>query len=270
MPFTTFSFKILIHFFIVSSVQTRLLWAYVASGASKKIRQSKMARNVGRVVAAIESSLLRWEHGQYSLESQDRHDVFVRSIPMFGKHRSSEVFKVESDGMSALAPIQDIRVDPATLCKSAWAVVQLAVENPELRSIRNEVVRIATKVFSLSEGKLVEYALPKDIVRMSWAYIKSRSDGVRRASSSPMIRKIVQLLNENELSLDDMAPNDVAVLLWCLGEAGVRTNECQHKKRYLTLDKLQFTLQEMVSLSPSESVALVRFIFDAPYFKCHS
>uniref|UniRef100_A0A7S2L9Q9 Uncharacterized protein n=1 Tax=Leptocylindrus danicus TaxID=163516 RepID=A0A7S2L9Q9_9STRA len=219
-----------------------------------------MAQSVGRVVAAIESSLLRWEHGQYSSESQDRHDVFVRSIPMFGKPRSLEIFELESDGSSTFAPIQDIRVDPATLCKGAWAVVQLAVENSELKSIRNEVVRIATKVFSLAEGKLIEYALPKDIVRISWAYIKSRSDGVRRASSSPMIRKIVQQLNENNLSLDDMAPNDVAWLLWCLGEAGVRTNECHHKKRYLTLDKMQLTLEELVSLSPSESVALLQGI----------
>ena len=235
--------------------QAKILWAYVASGACQELHQSNMAFGVGRIITAIEASLQRWERGLYS---------HVKSLPsplrsntIFGESITSSDI-VEKMGMHdstlSLPPIEDLRIDPSTLCKCAWAATQLSIENPLLKNLQSEIVRITAKIFSQKEGRLFQFAKPDDVSRLCWSYVKLRCNGIKKVTSSSMIRRVVQLINDGHLDLEEMAPKDMIPLLWSLGEAGAKMDK-QSNKLILSC---KVPHEKLSNLSPTHSLMLVR------------
>ena len=158
------------------------------------------------------SYFYRWETGQYSsLESAQRNTLD----------------KVES----YLPPISDLHISPPTLCKGVWAIVELNSKETYFQTSSFEIVRIVSKIFSFENGKQLEYLHPEDIVRLCSSYVKTRHDGRRRASSSSLIKKITEMVNDKLIDLNEMKSGSVSELLWSLSEAGVKCNSNVNTKR---------------------------------------
>eukprot|EP00815_Leptocylindrus_aporus_P010890 CAMPEP_0116075644 /NCGR_PEP_ID=MMETSP0322-20121206/16754_1 /TAXON_ID=163516 /ORGANISM="Leptocylindrus danicus var. apora, Strain B651" /LENGTH=1349 /DNA_ID=CAMNT_0003565735 /DNA_START=8 /DNA_END=4058 /DNA_ORIENTATION=+ len=235
----------------------KILWAYVASGACQELHQSNMAFGVGRIITAIEASLQRWERGLYSrIKSLSSP---LRSNTIFGESITSSDI-VEKMGMHdstlSLPPIEDLRIDPSTLCKCAWAATQLSIENPLLKNLQSEIVRITAKIFSQKEGRLFQFAKPDDVSRLCWSYVKLRCNGIKKVTSSSMIRRVVQLINDGNLDLEEMAPKDMIPLLWSLSEAGAKMDKQSNK--LILLCKVPH--EKLSNLSPTHSLMLLQAI----------
>ena len=158
------------------------------------------------------------------------------------------------DSTLSLPPIEDLRIDPSTLCKCAWAATQLSIENPLLKNLQSEIVRITAKLFSQKEGRLFQFAKPDDVSRLCWSYVKLRCNGIKKVTSSSMIRRVVQLINDGNLDLEEMAPKDMIPLLWSLSEAGAKMDK-QSSKLILSC---KVPHEKLSNLSPTHSLMLVR------------
>ena len=242
-------------------LQACILWSYSASNDSRDEQyQYNMPYNIGRIITAIEMSLLRWETSQKV--SIDLLDTSSQIAPSLSQSEVISSFHDTNDNdisrsLDFAAPyFQDLHIQPSSLCKVAWGVAKLASDNPSFEKSCQEIVRVSSKVFSFDNGKLLDYVSPKDVVRLCWAYVTVRCKGSKRITTSVWIRRLVDLINESTSFLDPLNSKEMSTLVWSLAEAGVKTRASINSKKSLLIS-IDLTSIDISHLDCSTLIKLV-------------
>ena len=195
----------------------KVAWAYGKLGRiNESPHISHTLATVGRIYAAIEVTLRRWEDWQY-----------VGLILDVGEAQNLE------ERMERVAELgEECPIDPGVLSKATWSFVKLIHGlGGTMGGLGRDLVRVAAKVFTLREGELLKQLGTRDLVRMVWSCamtdaggggIRGEGEGTKRRRE--VFDKLAHLAYEivkEEESWGGMVPGDKANFAWALSELGV-------------------------------------------------
>ena len=263
----------------------RIAWA-LTEICDKFTVQKSAIESMGRILATVKASLLRWESGHYSGERkiEDKTCDSVRFTPLFGRSRTSIpyldhkfTYNDEEDESTSrsflkqqrvLPTLRTLPVDPQTICKLASGLSKLAIKYPYMSE--TSFIRIAARLFASKQGRLLKECNNHDIVRLCCACANMMKAPRNELSSTDQDfvfgyfpRKILQHINNStrgdESFLDQLEVHSLADVVWSLGELGVQASEerNQHKKLRLTTKIPNLSGDQLSSLSPSSLSKLV-------------
>lgn len=268
----------------------RICWAFLQlSDAKDSLSQPAQ---LGRIMSVIESSLLLWEGGQHERsdgEDGERPDDSIRFSTFFGKSRFSlpilnqrignydveegEIQPYPLSKRDSLPLLRDLSVDPASLCKLAAGCAELGRKCPDFKGGWT-FVRVAVRLLSSKNGQLMKQCSTRDMIRLCYACAINETRGHGREHVTRLFaRRVVQFLNDafdktsddyvvasNRLSLS--SPWERAILLWSLGELGVRhfaadeNRGSAYRKLHFVSEEPIMTDEELAALS-AEATALL-------------
>ena len=242
----------------------RILWAFTELGNTSSevdILSGSTVQSFGRIQETIEASLLRWESGQKNVTASHQHKeggLFSRfPSTFFGKARSRRLSSLldlkisddddEDDDASTSKPtLKDLTVDPATLSKLCFGLAQVSRNHQQIVG-SEQILRVASRLFSSKNGRLLSECSHKDVIRMCCACVDTMKLAGKelRGSDREFVlrqfpRRVVQLINtplsDGRSYLDDLSPEDVSAMLFALGELGIRSSrgtespETEHRR----------------------------------------
>ena len=238
----------------------RILWAFTELGdtaSEADVLSGATVQSFGRIQETIEASLLRWESGQKNVTASQQHKeggLFSR-LPstFFGRARSRRLsllnLKISDDEddddgntTSAKPTLKDLTVDPATLSKLCFGLAQVSRNHQQIIG-SEQILRVASRLFSSKNGRLLSECSHKDVIRMCCACVdtmKLAGKELREFVLRQFPRRVAQLINTPLLDgrsyLDDLSPEDVSAMLFALGELGVKAStstespETEHRR----------------------------------------
>ena len=278
----------------------RLLWAFTelgdTSSESNSLRGSTVT-SFGRIQETIEASLLRWESGQKNVtasqQQKDSNSLFSRfPSTLFGKSRSRRLSLLDlkisdedddddettSQKQKHLPTLSDLTVDPSTLCKLAFGLAQISRSHQQIVG-SEQILRVATRLFSSKNGRLLSECSHKDVIRMCCACVdtmKLAGKEIRGSDREYVLRqfprRVVQLINTPIIDdggiqrsyLEDLSPSDLSALLFAFGELGVRASyhpdnpQLEYRKLRIVPTCPSLSEENLESLTPTSAVNLVR------------
>lgn len=259
-------------------LQARILWASVELNAFDSIEGRDWVANAfGKILMLIEASLLRWEsgHGKKSTKTNNSGKESVRFITFFGRTRfnlplldqkndesyeEKDHFYVPSFSQKHLPLLRELPIDPSTLCKLAYALARLKDRHHLLIDDKN-LVRILIRLMISRNGRLLGECSIQDLARLCYAAAHMQSVTARELLGV-FTRRVVQLLNDDQSTLRDCVrraePTERAILIWSLGELGVRhqpdaDKSSAYKRLQIVTDDLFVPIGELGEL-PFQSV----------------
>ena len=241
----------------------RILWAFTELGDTSSevdILSGSTVQSFGRIQETIEASLLRWESGQKNVTASQQHKeggLFSR-LPstFFGRARSRRLSLLDlkisddedddDDATSSKPTLKDLTVDPATLSKLCFGLAQVSRNHQQIIG-SEQILRVASRLFSSKNGRLLSECSHKDIIRMCCACVDTMKLAGKelRGSDREFVlrqfpRRAVQLINtplsDGRSYLDNLCPEDISAMLFALGELGVRAStsaespETEHRR----------------------------------------
>jgi hypothetical protein len=221
------------------------------------LAQPAVAEALGRVLATIESSIIRWERGSNNVrpESEENEDSGKESIrfsfllrPRLSRQLLDQIIEEYNDleeedekvlssideKRSRLPRLRDLAIDPATLCKAAGGFAKLAASHPVI-SGSSTLTRVILKLLTSKNGRLIQEFSLADLIRACEA--AAINDALGRGED-PVVghfaRRFLQLLNQANhssksdekthethlLKLSSASPEEAVTLIWSLGELG--------------------------------------------------
>lgn len=219
----------------------RILWAFTELGdtaSEADVLSGATVQSFGRIQETIEASLLRWESGQKNVTASQQHKeggLFSR-LPstFFGRARSRRLsllnLKISDDEddddgntTSAKPTLKDLTVDPATLSKLCFGLAQVSRNHQQIIG-SEQILRVASRLFSSKNGRLLSECSHKDVIRMCCACVDTMKLAGKelRGSDREFVlrqfpRRVAQLINTPLLDgrsyLDDLSPEDVSAML---------------------------------------------------------
>jgi hypothetical protein len=243
-----------------------------------------LASALGKILSMVKSSLLDWESGALAVkveESRVSRNPFsfasffgrARFLAQLLDQRSDEPQAEEGDEFSlsfltkkSLPLLKDLPIDPSTLCKVTASFSSLSFPGGDV------FARVALRLMTSRSGRLLRECPMADLVRLCEA-VASHGIPLGRERVSLFVRKLVHLFNTEWASGQSysLQSNYAAVLIWSLGELGVKcasdpgpeVASTAHRRLHLVgrlpLDEIQTR-----SLTTLNCVKLVRGLSD-----CH-
>jgi len=226
----------------------RIAWAHLEINESDlSVLSSFEMMALGKILAAAEHSLHRWERVDFSkdissFESSAESPLFSS---FFGRPRMNlaileqAVNDDENEDDIALAPLgrsqrpklRDLMLDPSTLCKAACGFQRLSKEHPYIRGGWT-FTRVAVRLLSSKNARLMKECSIHDIVRLCEASVLSDVDGHGRELIIGLFaRQVVTVLNEvleddsrhdTAIDIETASSTEISTLIWTLGEMGVK------------------------------------------------
>lgn len=270
------------------------------------LSQPGVADAFGRIFATIETSIVRWERGQHGQnedddeEATERRGGFNSLTSLFLRPSLSrqmldqlieEYNELEEEDERILSSIveskkrklprlRDLGIDPNTLAKAAGAFAKATSNHLNLRG-SPILTRVTLKLLTSKNGRLLQEFSMCNLIRACEA--AAINEAVGRGEDlvvGQFVRRFLQLLNEandsahsqnntlkSELRLSSASPNEVATLLWSLGELGARhlvsdaNIETAHRKLRLVMDFQLMTDDQIYHLSDSAMLKAVSSYF---------
>ena len=211
-------------------------------------------------------------------------------------------------GRRLLPSLKSLPIDPSTLCKVSFAYTKLADMSMSVSSTfqlnvgkgAEDLARIAARLFTYGGESLLSQCHPHDIARLCYSYTRSiitagisitnddRSmcnSETREALTRHFTKRVVKVINDSivanatsstsESLFDVMAPNDLANLIWSLGELGVQCGNnlpaddkffSRSRRIRLSAKRPILTSDQLQEMSPSSmtnlvSVWILNFLF---------
>eukprot|EP00536_Pseudo-nitzschia_multiseries_P000582 jgi/Psemu1/62719/estExt_Genemark1.C_70144 len=224
----------------------RIAWAHLEINESNLL-DSYDTMALGRILAAAEHSLHRWERVDFAtdiaaVESNVESSLFST---FFGRPRvnlpllEQSVNDDDDEDDMALAPLgrsqrpklRDLMIDPSTLCKAACGFNRLSKKHPYIRGGWT-FTRVAVRLLSSKNARLMKECSIHDIVRLCEAVVMSDVDEQGRELIIGLFaRQVVKVLNEvlegdsqHETSIDikSASSSELSTLIWALGGMGVK------------------------------------------------
>jgi hypothetical protein len=274
----------------------RISWAFLEiHGTEPTLSDGSVAIALGRILATVEHSLHRWERGECQSHLQDKDDSLSLGndasvfSSFFGKPRlnlpllEQVVTDQDDEDESLLATIldatrrpmlQDLSIDPSTLCKAACAFQRLSAKHRHINAGWT-LTRVAVRLLSSKDARLMRECSINDIVRLCEATVLNDVDGHGRELITGLFaRKVVQVLNDaldkggdggadSSINVASASPYEISTLLWALGELGAKhslSDEARHsayKKMRLVSAVPLLTKDEVKLLDASAVIKLV-------------
>jgi len=229
----------------------RILWAFTELGDTTSevdVLSGSTVQSFGRIQETIEASLLRWESGQKNVTASQQHKeggLFSRfPSTFFGKARSNRLSLLDlkisddddedDDATKSKPTLKDLTVDPATLSKLCFGLAQVSRNHQQIVG-SEQILRVASRLFSSKNGRLLSECSHKDVIRMCCACVDTMKLAGKelRGSDREFVlrqfpRRVVQLINtplsDGRSYLDDLSPEDVSAMLFALGELGIKSS----------------------------------------------
>lgn len=263
----------------------RITWGFLElSVLNDVLKDPSVSAALGRLVAIMEASVLRWESCQCERSSEEsvaQVDESIRFASFFGRPRlalrlleqrldtaiddDDESQSVESEKTRKLPLLRDLSMDPATMCKLAYGLSRTKESFPEINGAWT-FTRIAVRLMSAKNGQLLKVSSAGDDVRLAYACATNQFGGHSRDFIARLYtRRLLQRLNEQlgwseKGSVSDqlaLSPEDTATLVWSLGELGTRhwasdhgVNGTAYKKLRLVTSLPFLSESQIGSLSP--------------------
>lgn len=239
-----------------------------------------VAQALGRMTAAIESSLLDWENGLHSkLDGRGPADESASFSSFFGRTKHLVPFmdqRIEEspgDGddlslllvtrKSSLPLLKDLPLDPSTICKMTSSFAKLRTRHPAIGG-GETLARVALRLLTSRNGRLLRECPIRDLVRLCEALATARG-ALGRERVSLFVRRVVQLLNEEyKNKVFKLGAAEMATFVWSLGELGVKFSpglddpSSAHRRLHVTTDLPLPTEQQIGDLPPLHWSNLVR------------
>ncbi|CAB9503823.1 expressed unknown protein [Seminavis robusta] len=239
----------------------RIFWAFLeVCDMDETLSQPGVADALGKVFSTIESSIIRWERGHLSQKveddaEEDTRGGFDRLTSLFLRPSLSQkmldelieeyndieeeegkVVTMLADGKKRLPRLRDLGIDPATLTKAAGSFARLTVSHSNMRG-SPILTRVTLKLLTSKNGRLLQEFSMCNLIRACEA--AAINEAVGRGEDlvvGQFARRFLQLLNEandasegatdskatSDLKLSSASPEEIATLLWSLGELGAR------------------------------------------------
>jgi hypothetical protein len=247
---------------------------------------------LGRLVATIDMSLHRWERGQCgnNSPSQGSHSDASIFSSFFGRPRINLPVlefvlggeeEEEEDSLLATLPqktnrpkLQDLSIDPATLCKASCNFQRLSKYHPYINSGWS-MTRVTVRLLASKNGRLMKECSIHDLIRLCEATVLSEVDGHGRELIIGLFaRQLVSLLNKavedtsgensgSAIVLADITSSEAATLVWTLGELGVKVSPSaegnQNANRKLRIISLEPVISK-INVESLDSARLHGFI----------
>mmetsp|Transcript_32651 Transcript_32651/g.49199 ORF Transcript_32651/g.49199 Transcript_32651/m.49199 type:complete len:1323 (+) Transcript_32651:138-4106(+) len=220
----------------------RITWGFLElSDLRDVLRESAVSAALGKIVSIMEQSIIRWESGQCEKQERNRNNTRTEeSFPFssfLGKprlslklleqrldksiHDDDEHSSTETE-KSFRPLLRDLSMDPATMCKMAYGLSRTNVMFPEL-SGDSTFARVAVSL--LKNGQLLKESTVSDCARLAFSCATNEVPGHRL-----YVRRLVRHLNRKLESTDQhyvsdqltISPQELSILIWSLGELGVR------------------------------------------------
>lgn len=263
----------------------RITWGFLELSVLKDVfKDRSVSAALGRLVAIMEASVLRWESCQCertSKESVAQVDESIRFASFLGRPRlalrlleqrldtaiddDDESQSVELEKTGNLPLLRDLSMDPATMCKLAYGLSRTKEQFPEVNGAWT-FTRIAVRLMSAKNGQLLKVSSAGDNTRLAYACATNQFGGHSRDFIARLYtRRLVQRLNEQlgwseKGSVSDqlaLSPEDTATLVWSLGELGARHWVADHGVNGTAYKKLRLvTSLPFLSESQIESLSL--------------
>lgn len=226
----------------------RIAWAHVEINDSDlTLLDSFETMALGRILAAAEHSLHRWERVDFagdvaSVDPQAENPLFSS---FFGRPRinlpilEQDVNDDDDEDDMALAPLthsqrpklRDLMIDPSTLCKAASAFQRLSKKHPYIKGGWT-FTRVAVRLLSSKNARLMKECSVHDVVRLCEAAVLSDVDGHGRELIIGLFaRQVVKVMNEvledgsqhdTSINIALASSSELSTLIWALGEMGVK------------------------------------------------
>ena len=269
---------------------------------------------LGRVFASLESSITRWEKGLCSqrfdeVETEEGSGGFNAITSFFLRPRLSrqmldqiieeyndleeedeKILSTIVDGKKSRLPrLRDLAVDPSSLAKAAGGLAKLTAKHPNMRGT-SILTRVVLKLLSSKNGRLLQEFSMANLIRACEA--AAINDSVGRGLDpvvGQFVRRFLHLLNEangpqngngndirTDLKLSSLSPEEIATLLWSLGELGAKhltadkDQGSAHRKLRLVMDGPMLTDDQLQHLSSSSALKVVRSLLLLLDLSCHS
>ena len=264
---------------------------------------------LGRVLASLESSITRWEKGDGSSQKIDEVEMdedsggfnaiasfFLR--PRLSRQMLDQIIEEYNDleeedekilssivdgKKSRLPRLRDLCIDPSSLAKAAGGLAKLKAKHPNMRGT-SILTRVILKLLTSKNGRLLHEFSMANLIRACEA--GAINDSTQRRLDpvvGQFVRRFLQLLNEAngpvnanksdirvDLKLSSTSPEEIATLLWSLGELGARhlssdkDKGSAHRKLRLVMKGPLITDDQLYHLSTSSTLKVVRS--QSPYF----
>lgn len=284
----------------------RILWAFLeVSDMDEALAQPAVADALGRVFSTVETSIVRWERGQYSQNNDDDEStgsrggfnsltaLFLR--PSLSRHMLDQLIEEYNDDLEEedekvlssivdktnnkprLPRLRDLGIDPNTLAKAAGAFAKVTSKHLNMRG-SPILTRVTLKLLTSKNGRLLQEFSMSNLIRACEA--AAINEAVGRGEDlvvGQFARRLLQLLNEAndgtkahdsaskiDLQLSSAAPDEIATLLWSLGELGARhlasdkDRQSAHRKLRLVMEAPLLTDDQIQHLSSSSALKALR------------
>ena len=270
----------------------RITWGFLELSVLEDVlRDPAVSATLGRMISAMEASVLRWESGQCEKISKDsvaQVDESIRFASFLGRPRLSlrildqrlytpiddddESHPTDSEKSHHLPLLRDLHMDPATMCKLAYGLSCTQRLFPEIDGAWT-FTRIAVRLMSSKNGQLLKVSSPGDDLRLAYACAANEFAGYGREFITRLYaRRFVQRLNDQLACREKgyvsdrlaLSPEDMSTLVWSLGELGARhwkteqgTNGTAYNKLRLVTDLPFLSESQLESLSPHSTARLL-------------
>lgn len=268
------------------------------------LAQYGVADALGRVFSTVETAIVRWERGNLvqNVEEDEEEDtenrggfnaltaLFLR--PSLSRQMLDQLIEeyhdLEEEEEKLLSTIvdkkkkklprlRDLGIDPSTLAKAAGAFARITSNHLNLRG-SPILTRVTLKLLTSKNGRLLQEFSMCNLIRACEA--AAINEAVGRGEDlvvGQFARRFLHLLNEannsfpshdstskTELRLSSTSPDEIATLLWSLGELGARhhttdaNRETAHRKLRLVMEAPLMTDDQIAHLSRASMLKALR------------
>lgn len=222
------------------------------------LSQPGVANALGRIFSTVETSIIRWERGHLSQKSSDEEstenkngfagltslflrpslsrqilDQLIEEYNEIDQEDEKVLSSIVDDKKTRLPRLRDLAIDPNTLAKAAGAFAKLTSSHLNMRG-SPILTRVTLKLLTSKNGRLLQEFSMCNLIRSCEA--AAFNEAVGRGEDlvvGQFARRFLQLLNEanggengndkkTDLRLASASPDEIATLLWSLGELGAR------------------------------------------------
>jgi len=241
------------------SIETlvRIAWAHLEiNNSNLTVLDSSEMMALGKVLAAAEHSLHRWERVDFATDVASTESYVDSPLysSFFGRARRNlpileqAVNDDDDEDDMVLAPLgrsqrpklRDLMIDPSTLCKAACGFQRLSTKHPYVKGGWT-LTRVAVRLLSSKNARLMKECSIRDIVRLCEAAVLSEIDGHGRELIIGLFaRQVVKVLNEiledgnrhdTSINIRSATSSEISTLIWALGEMGVKHSLDVHGKQ---------------------------------------
>lgn len=171
--------------------------------------------------------------------------------------------------------LQDLSVDPSTLCKAACALERIAGKHSDIKG-GGKLTQVAIRLLASRNARLMKECSIHDIVRLCEAATRADTEGNNRQLITGLFaHKVVYVLNEAlggeestidkpEISIEAASPSEISTLIWSLANLGVKhaaadsAVETAYKRLRLVTNKPFLTQEQVKTLDLHSQTRLVR------------